>query len=219
LTADYEAMTRCAACDSDIPERALLDHFDTCKAKADGRSEFHAYGDGGFERAVASQWKKGEVRTFRYEPTPDAGGEVRLAIMPAGCDGQHTDGFPCPDCATPAHCGESGCWSARDLPNQTAFKRAFQGVEVVQTDSLADTMKERNARYGDFRIQARVGKAIRFAMRLAPNWHKLTPSQELALDWISDKIARILCGDTLYSDNWHDLAGYAKLGERDCVNA
>lgn len=147
----------------------------------------------------------GPVRFFEYATAgqPIEGPRYVREIAPpsSNCDGTHVDGFPCPDCLRPAEVIGFEC----DPQDQT-----------VQTASLEETMAKRNARYGDFKVQARIGKAIRFAMRLAPNWNKLTPSQELALDWISDKIARILCGDTSYSDNWHDIAGYANLGERDC---
>lgn len=37
----------------------------------------------------------------------------------------------------------------------------------------------------------------------------------VAID-IADKIARILNGDPEYRDNWHDIAGYAKLAEDRC---
>jgi hypothetical protein len=34
-----------------------------------------------------------------------------------------------------------------------------------------------------------------------------------ALDMIAVKISRILTGDPNYSDNWHDIQGFAKLVE------
>lgn len=81
--------------------------------------------------------------------------------------------------------------------------------------ALAATMRERNARYGDFRTQAKFGEALRYVFEASPNWRKLSPSMRLALLWISDKLARILCGDWTYRDSWHDVAGYASLIERE----
>ena len=36
-----------------------------------------------------------------------------------------------------------------------------------------------------------------------------------ALDLIATKLARIITGDPDYSDNWHDIAGYATLVEQE----
>lgn len=36
-----------------------------------------------------------------------------------------------------------------------------------------------------------------------------------ALHMICNKLARTVCGDPMYADNWHDIAGYARLVENE----
>lgn len=75
------------------------------------------------------------------------------------------------------------------------------------------TLDERGARYGDFSEHARVAQRIQDVMRAEPSWDNLPCIHKQALSVIADKIARILTGDPLYADNWHDIQGYAKLVE------
>lgn len=37
-----------------------------------------------------------------------------------------------------------------------------------------------------------------------------------ALDMILHKIGRIVAGDPMHADHWHDIAGYALLAEEGC---
>ena len=80
-------------------------------------------------------------------------------------------------------------------------------------NSVAATLAERGKRYGDFTIHAAIAQKLQDAMRDAGGWDYLNPSQRQALTVIADKIARILSGDPSYTDNWHDIQGYAKLVE------
>lgn len=77
---------------------------------------------------------------------------------------------------------------------------------------LNETLAERGARYGDFADHAQIAQDLQDVMR-ARGWDALKPMQKQALTVIADKIARILNGDPDYSDNWHDIQGYAKLVE------
>lgn len=81
---------------------------------------------------------------------------------------------------------------------------------------LEDTLKERGDRYGPFRDHARVAMGLKniVARELAERRKQLAFDQQQALDTIFDKIARIVNGDPDYTDNWHDIAGYATLVER-----
>lgn len=78
---------------------------------------------------------------------------------------------------------------------------------------VAKTLAERGSRYGGFIEQASVACAIKCAMMASRNYGNLAPDQWEALDMIAVKVARILTGDPDYADNWHDIAGYAKLVE------
>lgn len=88
-------------------------------------------------------------------------------------------------------------------------------------DVIADTLKERGKRYGEFIGQAQITEAMRYAMRRTlsddlqtsterEGWVRLEPDMKLALEHICDKIARIINGDPTYEDNWLDIEGYAR---------
>ena len=83
-------------------------------------------------------------------------------------------------------------------------------------DNVQDTLKERGDRYGDFTDHAIITDGLLEVMYKAPGWKKLPPFMKQALRTIADKIARILNGDPHYTDNWHDIQGYAKLVEDRC---
>lgn len=81
--------------------------------------------------------------------------------------------------------------------------------------SIAATLAERCARYGRFSQQARISQVLTAAMHAEHEaWKELAPNQKEALEMIAHKIARILNGDPSYTDNWHDIAGYATLVEK-----
>ena len=94
--------------------------------------------------------------------------------------------------------------------------------------SVDNTLAERGARYGDFTDHAELAQELQDIMRgfrkLGPQgqivnpWAKLDSVKRQALTVIADKIARILSGDPNYTDNWHDIQGYAKLAEDRCFD-
>lgn len=77
--------------------------------------------------------------------------------------------------------------------------------------TIENTLAERGARYGKFAEHAEIAQNIQAALVGRPGWERLAPDQKQALLTITDKMARILNGDPNYSDNWHDIMGYAKL--------
>ena len=84
---------------------------------------------------------------------------------------------------------------------------------VLPPTSITYTLKERGSRYGVFAEHAYIAQSIQNVMRAAPGWTRLSCDEAQALTVIADKIARILNGDPHYTDNWHDIQGYAKLVE------
>ena len=44
---------------------------------------------------------------------------------------------------------------------------------------------------------------------------RITEQQHEAIDLILMKIARIVIGDNSFQDHWDDIAGYAKIGNKD----
>jgi hypothetical protein len=90
-------------------------------------------------------------------------------------------------------------------------------IGAASAGSVEATLAERGARYGDFTDHAAIAQGLQDVMRLPAGWERLTPVQKQALTGIADKIARILSGDPNYTDNWHDIQGYAKLAEDRCA--
>jgi len=80
-----------------------------------------------------------------------------------------------------------------------------------------ETLKDRQGKYGEFAENAKITQDLKDVMRAADNWShgKMPPIQMEALEVIAQKISRILTGDPWYADNWHDIAGYALLVEKD----
>ncbi len=62
-------------------------------------------------------------------------------------------------------------------------------------------------------MQSTVAAQIKAVLHSAPNWSKLSPDQQEALDMNAVKTSRILCGDPDFPDHWHDICGYSKLVE------
>ena len=83
--------------------------------------------------------------------------------------------------------------------------------------SIEATLAERGSRYGDFTDHAALAMSLKDRLRMEAGWASLSTDKQQALDVIADKIARILTGDPEYTDNWHDIQGYAKLAEARCV--
>jgi hypothetical protein len=78
--------------------------------------------------------------------------------------------------------------------------------------NVTDTLVERGKLYGSFAENARLSQAIKCLMsEEGPNWPHMRPDQREALEAIAAKIARLLNGDPLHFDSWHDIAGYATL--------
>ncbi len=73
------------------------------------------------------------------------------------------------------------------------------------------TLQERGRKNGTFEDAARVTQAIKLALRNSPNWAGLPDSMKEALEMDANKTGRILAGDSLCHDHWHDKAGYATL--------
>lgn len=81
--------------------------------------------------------------------------------------------------------------------------------------SVEQTLAERQDRYGEFAYQASISQNLSAVMHAAPKWDDLSAAQKEALEMIQHKVARILNGDPNYGDNWHDIAGYATLVEKE----
>lgn len=81
--------------------------------------------------------------------------------------------------------------------------------------SINKTLEQRGSRYGKFKDVAATTYALQEILRDAKNHEHMTDDQVIALDMICNKMARIVNGDPSYSDNWHDISGYATLVEQE----
>ena len=76
------------------------------------------------------------------------------------------------------------------------------------------TLEERQSTHGNFADNAKCAQALKACM-YDHVVCALTLVQREALENICQKMARILTGSPNHADNWHDIAGYATLAERD----
>ena len=81
--------------------------------------------------------------------------------------------------------------------------------------SINETLEQRGSRYGKFKDVAATTYALQEILRNAKNHEHMTDDQVIALDMICNKMARIVNGDPSYTDNWHDISGYATLVEQE----
>lgn len=75
------------------------------------------------------------------------------------------------------------------------------------------TLQERHHTHGDFEEQAHLSDRLVGLCESARNWSKLSSEQREAVRMMAVKFARLLTGNPHHVDHWHDLAGYATLGE------
>lgn len=72
-------------------------------------------------------------------------------------------------------------------------------------------LEKRQTEYGDYRMQCSVKQPLLATAINAPNWPRLTNSQQESINMIFTKISRVLTGNPDHVDNWDDIAGYATL--------
>lgn len=83
--------------------------------------------------------------------------------------------------------------------------------------SVEETIKQRGELYGEFADAASTMQDLKIVVRRHKNWDKLPCDQREAIDMILHKIGRHINGDHQYSDNFHDIGGYAKLAEDEIL--
>lgn len=84
-------------------------------------------------------------------------------------------------------------------------------------NTLDATLTERGSTHEDFKYTASTTQRMLSLAEVTPKWAELTEPQREALHMIFSKIARILNGNPNHKDNWHDIAGYASLVEKELV--
>jgi hypothetical protein len=85
------------------------------------------------------------------------------------------------------------------------------------TKSIDETLAERNTQHGNFRTHCLIEIKLQ-SVRFQHSSSRLTPVQSIALQMIFHKCARILNGGNQHSDTWKDIAGYARLAEKEILD-
>lgn len=85
--------------------------------------------------------------------------------------------------------------------------------------SVEELLSERRGTHGDYRDQAPIVECIIECLRCSPNWDNLPPTHRVAIYLIALKLGRIGTGNFNEVDHWKDIAGYAKLVEREIETA
>lgn len=89
----------------------------------------------------------------------------------------------------------------------------YKARNLRTTMDLKETIAAREETYGVFRNVAVTAQELKDSLHDSRNWEALTDTQREAAEMIVSKLARVVCGDPSHKDNWHDIAGYAKLAE------
>lgn len=85
---------------------------------------------------------------------------------------------------------------------------------IAPPAGIDGTLEDRAERYGSYVDQCSITQDLKTIMHCSNNWSVLASDMKESLDMIASKISRILNGDSLYIDSWHDIAGYARLIEK-----
>ena len=80
-------------------------------------------------------------------------------------------------------------------------------------DELENTLKERGSRYGTMAQNGKVSQLLKRSIQLGESWDSMSDDKKESLEMICHKISRIVNGDPVYVDSWHDIGGYARLIE------
>ena len=105
---------------------------------------------------------------------------------------------------------------------QAELKKRRMEWEVVRKDpsikeepkmsNVDATLAERGSVYGTFKDNAYLTQKV-MDLWLENSKRLLSSAEKEALHMIAHKVSRIICGAKTKKDNWHDIAGYAKLVE------
>ena len=85
-------------------------------------------------------------------------------------------------------------------------------------EAIEETLKVRGNVHGDFVDSAYFKVGVEGLIRSTPNYYRMDPACRQALFMIVEKMGRILYGEPIFADHWHDISGYAKLVDDAITN-
>jgi hypothetical protein len=84
-------------------------------------------------------------------------------------------------------------------------------------NQIDQVLEERGNNYGDFNSQAFRSQKLKAIIRSHPKWNDLPEMHKESIEMILHKVSRIVNGNHEYADSWTDIAGYARLVERELL--
>lgn len=108
----------------------------------------------------------------------------------------------------------AGCLAAiraAGIPGVRVMKKG-PDMSVLILPKIDETLKERGGTYGTFQGNATITQGI---MKILTDGAQrpLADFELEALHMVAHKMSRVVNGQKTKKDNWHDIAGYAKLAE------
>lgn len=85
-------------------------------------------------------------------------------------------------------------------------------------EAIEETLKTRGNVHGNFVTSAVFKDRVRSLISLTPNYDCMGPACRQAMFMIVEKMGRILYGNPVFADHWHDISGYAKLVDDAITN-
>ena len=97
--------------------------------------------------------------------------------------------------------------------NTERYRRDMQD----KTSTTEAIVNEKEKTHGSYYFTAELTNSLQEVVELSLRRtnKKLSPIQTNAIQMILLKIARICVGDCNYQDHWDDIAGYAKIGNKE----
>jgi hypothetical protein len=76
---------------------------------------------------------------------------------------------------------------------------------------LEETLKQRGETHGDFVIQFETAQCLKNICRAGAEYGDMPRPMKEVIDMVCHKLSRIVDGDPMFADHWHDIAGYCQL--------
>ena len=83
---------------------------------------------------------------------------------------------------------------------------------------IETTLEDRGNRYGSMAENSNMTQSFMRILQASGKYHELSDVHIESLHMIFHKISRMVCGDSNYIDNAHDIAGYAVLLEKYLIS-
>lgn len=82
------------------------------------------------------------------------------------------------------------------------------------TPTVQQTTEQRQAEYGDWKEDGGLADALIIMVESQPRWNAIPGFLRQSIRMILVKIARLVSGNSMNRDSWHDIQGYALIAEQ-----